>query len=208
MLEFNNDINLFINNYYKKIFNINRLYKLELWYNKSNYYIYKISYINGNLLTSGGNNDIQNNIEDYITIIYENGENKININNFITKQEIEKSQTSYNIQISVNYKKIYKNYETYNITIKNNTENAITISGKRENSDICLVDSNNVEYNSFVEEIALESLNVEKHSQTTINLRFNKMYDLDRDIQMMNFKNITVNQNETDKNSLQIVVGI
>ena len=215
MSEFNNDINLFITNYYQKVFNINRSYKLELWNNKSNYYIYKITYINGNILASGGNNNAQNNIEDYITIIYENGENKININSFIKKQEIQKSQVAENIEILVNYKKVYKNYEIYNITIKNNTQNTINISENRENSDVCLVDSNDVEYNSFIEEFATNSLKLEKYRQTTINLRFNKMYDLDRNIQIMNFKNIIVNQdkadvnqNEVDKKVLQIAIGI
>ena len=86
--EFNNNINEFINDYYNRIFKTKKTYNLELLYTEAGSYTYKITYYEDNLLATGGTG-ANNNFEDYITIINQDGERKLNINNFIKNQEIE-----------------------------------------------------------------------------------------------------------------------
>ena len=108
--EFNNNINVFINDYYNRIFKTKKTYNLELLYTEAGSYTYKITYYEDNLLATGGTG-ANNNFEDYITIINQDGERKLNINNFIKNQEINKTQVTNNIEITIKSKKVYRSYE-------------------------------------------------------------------------------------------------
>ena len=64
-----------------------------------------VTFLENNLLSTGGQN-LDNNIQDYITIINNNNENKININGFIKKEAINKSNSEANVDIIINSKKM------------------------------------------------------------------------------------------------------
>ncbi|MGN1269536.1 MAG: hypothetical protein ACI4UU_01525 [Clostridia bacterium] len=189
--EFNNSIDTFKSRYYNNIFKTNKTYNLELWISNKGYYTYKILYYEDNLLATGGAG-INNNIEDYITIINQNGENKININGFIGKEIINKSKSIKDVEILINSKNVYRDYESYNITIRNYTENTITISDGETAEDICLLDKNNVKYLSFIEELPEYDLSLKAKRQTTLNINFNKIYDTYRIIKKIKFGNINL----------------
>ena len=204
--EFNNDLNTFINNYAKRIFNTSKTYKLELWYAMNNAYTYKIQYYENNLLATG-NSNLTNNIEDYISILRENDETKISINNFIKKENINKSQKVNDIEIIVNYKKMYRDYEEYNITIKNLTSKDVLLSDGKDSKDICLVDDNNIEYSSYLHEIPIDNLTLKSGYQVVLNVKFNKMYNAYRNIKRLKFGNIILDkesyEKSTDKDSIE-----
>lgn len=189
--EFNNNIETFKSRYYNNIFKTKKTYSLELWINMSKTYTYKILYYEDNLLATGGAG-INDNIEDYITIIKQNGENKININGFIGKEIINKSKSVNDVEILINSKSVYREYESYNITIRNYTANTITISDGETSEDICLLDKNNVQYVSFIEELPEYDLSLKARRQTTLNINFNKMYDIYRVIEKIKFGNINL----------------
>ena len=131
-----------------------------------------------------------------------NGENKLNINKFIEKEEINKTKNVSNIEIKINSKKVYKNYEIYSITIKNNTSNTIKIADENNSKDICLLDKNNVEYASFLEEISISDLSLRAGESKNVNIKFNKIYDLYRVIEKIKFNNIDLGLQEyTDEAS-------
>lgn len=187
--EFNKDINTFIQNYVLKIFTNSKTYELDLWLTEGNVYTYQIQLYDDNLLSTGGSS-INSNIQDYITVINQNNENKININGFIQKKNINKSQEVNGIKIVINSKKVYKNYETYNITVNNQTDKTILLSTRQNSKDICLVDNNNIEYTSFLNEIPETSVTLKSGYEKSVNIRFNKIYDLYRIIEKVKFNNI------------------
>ena len=189
-LEYENDINAFKNNYINKIFDKAKTYKLDLMGSISGAHTYKITYYK----------------EDYITIIKENNENKINISSFIRKENINKSQSSNGIEIVVNNKKVYRSYEIYNLTIKNNTKNNISISDGINNSDIYLMDKNNTKYTAFVNEIPMYNLSLRNGQQANVEVKFNKIYDIYRNIEKMCFDNIKIN-NENNQ-VIKIIVKL
>lgn len=197
--EFGNSIDNFIKQYCNNIFTSDKTYNLELWIALEGNYTYKIKYFENNLLATGGTSLAQN-IEDYITITTRNKENKLNINGFIGKQELNKTQVSQNVEIVVNSRNIYKNYESYNITIKNYTDKTILISSGENSKDICLVDTNKVEYPSFMEEIPSENLLIPAKYARNITIRFNKIYDMYRSIECIRYKNIIVDQEKYNQN--------
>lgn len=187
--EFNNDIYEFRDNYFNNIFGTSKAYRLELWGNEAGYYTYKITYYEDNLLATGGQS-LNNNIEDYITITRQNGEDKINIGCFIKKQEINKVKSLNNIDITVNNRRVYKSYEKYIVTIKNNGTTNITISDGKNNSDICIIDNNNTKYVSYISEILDSKLTIEPGRQTQLEIKFNKIYNSYKSIKQMEFSNI------------------
>lgn len=190
-------VNEFKINYFDKVFDTEKIYELELWYSNLGNYTYRIIYYENNILATG---EISNsgNIEDYITITMDDLERKINISGFISKETIDKSASISGLEIVVNSKLTFSSYERYNITIKNNTDKTIILSDGTNGNDICLVDENEVEYDSILNEISLSDLQISSDSIKTINIRFNKLYGENRKIEQMLFKNIVLNADDID----------
>lgn len=182
---YNNDINLFIKNYCEDIFQTKKTYEIDLWLNSGKIYTYKVKYYEDNLLATGGS-QMNKNTEDYITI---SGE-KLNINGFITKREINKSVKENDINIIINSRLIYKNYETYDITINNYSSKSIMLSNGQDSNDICLIDENKTEYASIIYELSTSDLILQAGYQKNMKIRFNKVYDIYRIIDKVKFSNI------------------
>lgn len=189
---FNDDINLFIKDYCTKIFQNNKTYDTELWTAGNRSYTYQIKYYDNNLLATGGNSKSKN-IEDYITVVDEYGNNRLNINSFILYEKINRTINKDNIEITINSRKIYKTYEKYNLTIKNGLSNTISISTNKSENDICLVDRNGTQYISLLYEIPQHLLNIQPGYQTNIDIRFNKTYNNYRLVDKMRFNSIVLN---------------
>ena len=191
--------NIFESGYINQIFTNPKNYELELWYENGNYYTYRITYNEGNLLQTGGVSS-SNNFIDYITVVKQNDEFKLNINNFIRKEAINKQGNSNNINILVNSKSIYVDYEIYNITVTNNTQNTILLSDGQSVSDICLLDRNDNTYNSVISELPISSLTLNAQYRKTINIKFNKIYMTSSQIEYMQIKDIYLNKEQYDAN--------
>ncbi len=192
-------IDIFKQNYINQIFKTKKSYKLELWAESNNYYTYRITYIAGNVLQTGGY-DTENNYIDYITIVKNDNEFKLNLNQFIKKENINKKNENDYINITINNRLIYLNYETYNITIENKTNNTILLNDKKALRSMYLLDRNDVQYISMINEIPASMLTITPKSNTTINLKFNKIYNADVRITSMKINDIYLNKEEYDLN--------
>lgn len=197
--EYNENINNFMNQYCDRIFATSKTYNLELWIANEGKYTYKIKYIDDNLLATGGAN-LNKNIEDYITIVKQAGETKLNINGFISKKELNKTQKYKDVEIVISSKTSYKNYETYEITIKNYTDKAILVSDGKSSKNICLVDQNKVEYAAFLDEVPVERLEIPSKYGRRMTIKFNKIYDIYRMIEKMRFKTIILDKEIYEEN--------
>lgn len=212
--EYSNDVNTFINNYCTKIFTTKKTYNLELWFNSGDAYTYKIKMYEENMLATGEGN-LDKNIEDYITIVKGKDEDKISINGFIRKSNINKSNEVNNIEVLIRSKKVYKDYETYNITIRNKTSNDILIGDRKNNKDIYLVDKDNIQYSAFLNELSTDSLLLKSGYEKNISINFNKIYDQNKIISEIKFKNIILdsekylnNKNNEKIDTLEIGVNL
>ena len=188
---FNNNINLFISNYCESIFKTKKISEIDLWLSLNNTYTYKVKFYEDNLLSTGGS-QMSSNKEDYITV----NKDKLSINEFINKKEINKSLKEKDIEIIINSKLVYKDYETYNITINNHSSKSIMISTGENSKDICLIDENKAEYPSFIHEILASNLSLQSGYQKNINIRFNKVYDIYRRVEQIKFGNIILDEEQ------------
>ncbi len=200
--ELYSSLDSFIENYCNTVFTANMTYTAELWYNTTNMYTYRITYFENNILATGDINT-GDSIEDYITVLSDDGEIKLNINDFINKEDINKSQTAENVDITITVNERYqhRDYEKYTVTIVNNTDKTILISDGIDSNDICLIDTNDVEYNSKINEIPGVILEFSPGTQRTIEISFYKMYNLYRTIDSMSFKSIILDKEAYEQNS-------
>ena len=194
------NLQVFINNYCNQVFQKNMTYSLELWYQSNLGYTYRVTYKENNILETGNINPSTNK-EDYITIVKTEAGDKLNISNFIGKEEINIETQNEGIRINIKERIRYRTYERNLIEIENNTDNTILLSEGINGNDICLVDTNDTEYNSILNEIAPENLELQPHSKKTILISFNKMYNLYRAIDRVRFKNIILNKDEYNMNN-------
>ena len=195
--EYSNSIDDFKDKYINTIFKSSKSYKLELWMMYAEIYTYKINYYNNNLLATGGKS-LSSGIDGYITVT---SDGYISVGNFIRKQNINKSNTSQNIEILVNDKRFYKDYEIYNVTIRNRTDKTIMLAEGNYGREICVVDEKGVEYPSYIDEIEKESLSIKPGYERNINIKFSKIYDIYRIINSLKFKDIILDKEQYDKNS-------
>ena len=199
------NVDAFRNKYVDDIFKTEKTYKLELWMAYNYAYTYKINYYEDNLLQTG-NVSNRRGIEDYISIVKEDNELKLNINKLIKETKINKQKQENGIEIKINSKIAYKDYETYNITIKNTTKKDILLNDGQKGNNLCLIDQNNNEYISYINEIPMDSLIINSGYQKSYNIRFNKIYDAYRTIERIDFKEIILDNNayEQEKTNEEI----
>ena len=64
-----------------------------------------------------------------------------------------------------------------------------------------MVDSNEVEYDSIINEVSLANLELTPGVERTLDIRFYKMYNLYRTINSISFKNIILDKNTFEQDA-------
>lgn len=202
----------FKNDYIKYMMKENVSYKLELWTVYDGYVTYKVTFYEGNLLQSGGITPEKNYV-DYITLLQEENEIKLNINKFVKREKINKSAKDKNIEIIINTRNVYMDYEIYNINFKNYSEKSILINDGKDSNNIYITDKNKNQYISYINEIPLSSLELKSGFQKIINVKFAKVYNIYREVEDIVFKNIILdleiyknNPNNVEKLNFRIPI--
>ena len=177
--------------YYNRIFTEKKSYDSMFWITNSNRNTYRIQIMKD--LLSAGQKDLMP-MEDYYTIVYENGEYKLNINNYIGKQNITASKSENEITINVLSKRMYMDYETYEIQVKNNTGDTLIINTKDKSDSLYIQDENELKHMAFLSEITKSQLEILNGFTKTIQIRFNRGYNPTINIEKIVFGNIFNNK--------------
>lgn len=195
------NINVFNQAYVQSIFYIKRMYSMQNWYIGSNIYTYYIKYTEDIMATGNVNSD--ENKGDYITIIKKGDKYYLNISSYVGRQDINKAISKQNIFIKVNWVDMYIDYTIINLTANNNTEKTICIDTKEDTSSTYIYDKNNVKYTSFINENPMTELVIRSQSTSTINIKFNKLYNQSRILTGIAFKDIILNYDEYMSNAAE-----
>ena len=180
-------IDMFYNNYFKDVFSEKKSYELETWSAYKGKVTYRIKYIRDIMATGTIDNEF---IEDYFTVIEENEEKKLNINEFIDKSQMDKKGRVEGLDVSIINKYIYYDYEEYEFVFTNNSDKQITIDSKDNTETIYIEDNNNVKYTWFGNEVPNEYLTLNPGESRTFRIKFNKLYNTERDDKSINFTDI------------------
>lgn len=182
----------FITNYYNTIFNgQKRNISVESWANN----IYKVKYELDALST--GVYTEENAVQDYISVIKdENDEAKLNVNGYIERSEINKTQDSNNITITVLRRDRYMDYETYTYSMTNNTNNTILLDDKESTDNMYLEDENGNQYTAYIHELSDAELTLTPGETKEITIKYYNKYGTTKNITDIVFNKIILNYNE------------
>ena len=167
--------------YYKKVFNgKTRRANIENWVNN----IYKVSIEDDYLST--GKYTRGNGIQDYITIVGD----KININEYIGKKEIKKSNENDNIKIEIEEVNKFMEYEIYKLKVTNKSKYTILLDDRKDVDAMYIKDQNDVEYHAYTHEITDSELTLDPRQTKEIEIKYYNKYGSDKEIEEMVFSRI------------------
>lgn len=189
--------NQFENLYYKEKFEGNKKYSFQSWTKSKDIYIYQVK-IFENMLVTGTSSD--NYIEDYVTIVPVEDSYKLNINSYIGRKEISKSNSSELVTAEVGAVDVYMDYEIYTIRIKNNTDRTIMLDTRQKTDTTFIRDDKNNKFESFLYENKENDLILKPQEAKTIQIKFNDAYRSNINITSINFTDI-VDYEEYKNNS-------
>lgn len=188
---------LFEKEYCESKFEGDKTYSFQAWTTVREV-IYYVK-IFDNMLSTGVANT-QTYKQDYISIVKENGEYKLNTNCYITKRERNVEQEKDNIKIKVNDTRVYMDYEIYSITIENHTDKDILLDSKRKTDTIYVKDENGITYEALLYENKDDDLKISAGKKKTIHIKFSNTYQANRKMKKIAFTDIISDYNEYVEN--------
>lgn len=189
----------FEDEYCKVIFTEDREYNLQSWINEGNYNTYKVRFT-GDIIGSGSYDDSEK-YEDYITIVTNGEEQRLNINGYIKTEEVNKITKADGIEIEVVKADTYLNYVVYYLNVKNKTDKDILLDDLSNNNTIKLGVSNGADYRLNTINLNNVKLIVSANGSKKITLNFNKQYLPDLYGKSIKFTKVITNYDNYLKNS-------
>lgn len=181
--------NNFTDKYCKNKFVGNRKYSFQSWTAKEPY-IYKIKIFEDMLATGKANTEY---IEDYYTIVEQDGEYKLNISSFIGNANKNIETTNNGIKIKIKNIKVYLNYLIYNLQVENNTEHIVCLDRRKATNETYLVDKSGASYMALLHENTHEDLVVEPNEKKDIEIKFSCVYQENTNILGLVFSKVIPN---------------
>lgn len=190
--------------YIDSFFKTKKTYNIQLW-SSGECYIYKITMYDDVLETGS----TEKRINTYYTVIEENGNYKINVNNFVKKEVLNKEFENEYLKIKVINKYSYMDYEEYQIQIINKTDKTILMDGHRNSKSVYLVDTRGNIESSKINEIPRSLLIVDSASVITRNIEFYKSYTEEVDSKQIVFSDILFGyKNQNNKQSYKSILKV
>ena len=181
--------------YYNNIFNGERKsFEIENWANNT----YKVDIVPDMLATGKSNNGEV--MQDHITV----DDDKLNINNYIGRTNIEKSKENDGVTITINYKDAYMDYEKYNITVKNEGDRQITLDSLENPDTMYIEDRNGVKYSSYNHELTKEQMQIGVGETNTLEIKYYSTYISTKDIRRLVFSNFDSGKYNNEKEEFNI----
>lgn len=178
--------------YFNDIFSRTRNYDLETWDTSKGNAMYKMKYLNDIMAT--GKIEEQY-IEDYITIVKENQEKRLNINKFVGKYEINKTTEKNGLQVKVLNRYAFYDYEEYELEISNKSGQTIILDTKQDTESVYVKSTKGVKYHWFGNSVSDEELKLNAEESRKVRVRFNKMYSSQNKDKEICFTDVIFNQN-------------
>ena len=156
----------FKTNYYDIIFGETRQYNVQSWINDREYNTYRMYYTEDFIST--GIYDGTEKYEDYITIVTNGQDKKININGYIKTVNLNTQTKTENLEFDVISADIYLDYIEYYVKAKNTTSKNIVLDILSNNENIKLIGNNNVTYRIYTRNLNMLDLKINANSSQKV----------------------------------------
>lgn len=189
--------------YISRLFNTkDKIYKIENWNDTT----YKII-VEDNALSSGRN--VEYNQQDYITVVSENNEKKLNINGYVKEKKINIEKEFDELAIKVLSQYQYMDYTEFTIEVRNKTEYKILIDNLKNINSTYIQDRNYAKYNLYTHELVENDLLILPQKATIIKLKFYSKKISGKTINKIAFDNVILNYGyQKNEKTLQCYIDI
>lgn len=187
-------LNDFNNIYFKYTFGgEKKTYTIENWIDN----VYQVR-ITGDILSTG---KIDNAItkQDYITIVEENNELKLNINKYVGRSTPDKVTEIDNIKFTVTQVDTYMDYKEYNLLIENNSSNDILLDTSNDTKSIYLIDRDDKKTYFLSSEITPNQFVVQSKYKTNLKIKFAYEFASNNSLKNIVFSKSILNYDEYRK---------
>ena len=189
---------IFIDKYCSGRFIKGKKVEVQLWGTEGGY-VYQVRLLND--ILSEGRGTSGTFMQDYYSVIQQNGDYKLNINGFIGTLQRNKSAEKGDLKITVNYSKIYTKYEIFNVTIANKSDKDIIIDTKElTDSTYVKIGEDRKKFEALLHEINDGNLVVSAKKKRTLDIKFSNVYNDGIMARTMVFSKIVKNKEEYEKN--------
>ena len=162
----------FEKNYVYMMFQEKRQADIQSWTGNSNQYTYLVK-LTGDIMATG--NTKAQEYEDYITV--EREKQKLNINRYIGRQKIEKTQEIENLNFEVNFVDRYKDYEIYDLKVSNPTNQEVILDDLESTTSTYIETNKETKISCLNYEVGISSFYLDVGIAKTMKLRFMKQYN-------------------------------
>ena len=180
---------VFEEQYYKNKFKADKLYSFQSW-TASDTYIYLVKIFDNMLATGSGSS--QEYIQDYVSVVKENGEYKLNINSYIGRVSIEKKYSKDGLTIEVLDRYIFMDYGIYSLKIQNNSGSTVLLDSMEETNKTYVVDEDNIKSEAMLYENTKDDLTIIPNTEKEIQIKFSDVYQEKNMIEKMVFEDVRV----------------
>ena len=187
------NIELFKTNFVETRFNTKKIADIQSWYNDI-IYTYKVRLTEDILST--GDASMSNAIEEYISVVKEDGEERLNINSYIGRKSSNASGSINNVTIKVLSKDMYLDYEVYNLQITNNTQKEILLDSRQDTETAYILTKTGSKFRAIIYELSEKDLIIEAGTTKKVSIKFNKIYNPSLQDNTINFTDIIMDYEE------------
>lgn len=180
---------VFEEQYYKNKFKADKLYSFQSW-TASDTYIYLVKIFDNMLATGSGSS--QEYIQDYVSVVKENGEYKLNINSYIGRVSIGKKYSKDGLTIEVLDRYIFMDYGIYSLKIQNNSGSTVLLDSMEETNKTYVVDEDNIKSEAMLYENTKDDLTIIPNTEKEIQIKFSDVYQEKNMIEKMVFEDVRV----------------
>lgn len=171
--------------YYKRIFNgTKRKISAQNWIGNT----YKVKYTEVSS-SAGGNNGYA--IQDYITLVTDKeGYVKLNINNYIGREKINKTVQKNDLKFNVVETDVYMDYQTYTYEITNSSNRTVFLNDPTIDSAMYLEDKNKKQYTAYLHELSPAEMNIVPGETKRLTVKYYNKYNSNKVIKNIVFGRI------------------
>lgn len=188
-----NNIDIFKNIYYDSTFeNKQKEVTIENWTNNT----YLVKFIENPLTTGKVAKTKEEQVIDYITVVKENDNYRLNINSFIGYRELSKTKKENGVTVEILGKRTYMDYETYTIRITNETERDVILDSLDNSNGIYIEDTNGIKYPMYNSELSNSMVTIASGHIKKLDIKFLSNYISTKKIYQLVFSNIIMNNSE------------
>lgn len=182
--------------YVDSIFDQKKIYNIQNFSNKDNYYIYKITILNDIMATGlTGEDDGEYNEETYV-IKEEKGNLKLAINGYIGNNSVDQMYEDDNMKITIDNVKVDYGLLTYDVKIRNKSEYTIVIEDFTDQNEVLL---NTDMGNRSREGLWVEPIILKEGETKTFHLSFTRFFDEAGNVNSLIFGKIRILKSYTGR---------